>query len=188
MQRVAVFLLVALAGCTAIAPPAPLPVAVGSPPGYPPRIGEISAVLKGKPVAWQTYDFSLGTRDASAQFVGSKAAPTFRMLGFPPGQPKAASNRLTMKGSGAAQAGALQDVLIEVIAGNNWDGLRLSSAGQAASLVLDKVVAKTGGYGHASGHFAAVLCRANGMPVQVDVRYCQDMTGKFETDFQYGMN
>ena len=187
MRRLAVFLLVALAGCTAVAPPAS-PVAVGSPPADPPKIGEISAVLKGKPVAWQTYDFSKGTQDASAQFVGAKSAPTFRMLGFPPGQPQAASNRLTMKGSGAAQAGTLRDVLIEVIAGNNWYGLRLSSAGQAANLVLDKVVAKTGGYGHATGHFAARLCRANGMPVQVDVRYCQEMTGTFETDFQYGMN
>ena len=182
-MRAAVLAFVALAGCAAPGV-SPGVVTPDLPPGYPPKIGTVSAVLNGKAVGWETYDFSLGSRDASAQFAGSKDAPVFRMLGFPAGNPKAEANRITMKGAGPVKAGALSDVLIEVIAGANWDGLRLSSQGQAATLVLDSVAAKDGVYGHATGHFTAHLCRAMGQPARVDVRYCQDMTGKFETDYQ----
>ena len=183
-MRAAVLAFVAMAGCVAPAVvPAPKP-AVALPPGYPPKIGDIKALLNGKAAAWQTYDFSLGAFDASAQFVGAKDAPVFRMLGFPPGQPKSEVNRITMKGAGPVKAVALSDVLVEIVAGANWDGLRLSSQGQAATLVLDSVAAKDGVYGHVTGHFTAHLCRAMGQPARVDVRYCQDMTGKFETDYQ----
>ena len=63
--------------------------------------------------------------------------------------------------------------------------MRLSSAGQTASLVLDQVRRKDSGHGHAKGHFAATVCRANGMPVKVDTRYCKPISGTFEMDLQY---
>ena len=37
------------------------------PPGYPPKMGEITGTLGGKPVAWETFDYSIGAFDASAQ-------------------------------------------------------------------------------------------------------------------------
>lgn len=187
-MRWAVVGLLGLASCMAPAPPALPPVTAVPegevlPAGYPPKIGTVSALLDGKVAVWETYDFSVGAFDASAQFTGPKAAPEFRLLGFQPGQPNLERNRVTMKGSGLG--GALTDVLIEVVAGNNWDGLRLSSAGQTAALVLDQVVRKDDSHGHAKGHFAATVCAANGMPVRVDTRYCQPISGTFETDFQY---
>lgn len=188
-MRGAVLVLMALVACDT-APgsqpiPAPRIVTPDLPPGYPPKIGAVAAVLNGKAVAWDTYDYSVGTFDASAQFVGPKAMPEFRLLGMQPGQPGSDRNRLTMKGSGSG--GALQDALIEVVAGSDWNGLRLSSAGQKAVLVLDRVLRKDQGYGHATGHFAGTVCTANGTPVRVDTRYCQPVSGTFETDLQYDL-
>lgn len=184
--------LLGLAGCLAPAPPAPpaiaTPAAAELPPGYPPKIGTVTALLAGRAVAWETYDFSVGALDASAQFAGPKAAPEFRMLGMQPGQPNVERNRLTLKGSGPVKAGVLTDGLIEVVAGNNWDGLRLTSAGQTAAIVLDQVTADAGHSGHAKGHFSARLCAANGMPARVDARHCQDIAATFETDFQFDLH
>lgn len=188
-MRGAVLALMALVACDA-APgnqpiPAPRIVTADLPPGYPPKIGAVAAVLNGKAVAWDTYDYSVGAFDASAQFVGPKAMPEFRLLGMQPGQPGSDRNRLTMKGSGSG--GALQDVLIEVVAGRDWNGLRLSSAGQKAVLVLDRVTGDGVSRGHVTGHFLATICAANGMPIKVDTRHCQAISATFETEFQYDL-
>ena len=182
--------ILALMGCVATVP-AQKPDESGTlPPGYPPKIGVISAELAGKAAGWETYDYSIGAFDASAQFSGPKAAPMFRMLGLPPGQPSSTTNRITMAGNapGGAKAGPLAKPLIEIVAGTNWDGLRLSSSGQQAEIVVDTLTPKDSGYGHATGHFSAIVCAANDMPIKVDTRHCQPLTGTFETDLQFDLN
>ena len=158
------------------------------PAGYPPKIGDVKADLNGKGQNWDVYDYSIGAFDAAAQIMSYGGTIEFRLMGQPGGAPKAMRNRLVMKGtmSGRLNTGPLPGALIEIIAGDDWNGLRLSSEGQAVELVLDEVTDKIdGGYGHARGHFKAVLCAADGNPIRADRQRCQPITGTFDTDLQF---
>lgn len=41
------------------------------------------------------------------------------------------------------------------------------------------------GYGHLRGHFSAHLCVGRGEVPKVNPARCQDISGRFESDFQY---
>ena len=158
------------------------------PPGYPPKIGAVVADLNGVGQHWDVYDYSIGALDAAAQIIDYDGVIQFRLLGQPAGDPDVENNRLTLKGTlpGKLSTGPLAGALIEVIAGKDWTGLRLSSSGQAVAVVLDEVTDRgPGGYGHAKGHFRAVVCSANGVPVRVDRKLCQPISGSFDTDLQF---
>ena len=182
----------ALAGCVApgVAPDAGnIPVRVEVPEGYPPKIGDVTAQVNGVAQRWQVYDYSIGALDAAAQIRDAGGAVEFRLLGVPAGIPLGDSNRLAVRAvmAGKLATGATRDVVIEIVAGKDWDGLRLSSVGQAAELVLDEVQDRgaDGGYGHVTGRFSATVCTAKGDPVRVDASRCQSITGTFDTRIQF---
>jgi hypothetical protein len=158
------------------------------PPGYPPKIGSVAAELNGKAQHWDVYDYSIGARDAASQIMQYGGPIEFMVMGQPAGAPDVRRNRLAIKATMPAKlaTGPLADALIEVVAGEDWDGLRLSSSGQKVELVLDRLAdANQSSYGHVSGHFNAVLCSAKGQPIQVDNTHCQTFTGTFDTDLQF---
>ena len=158
------------------------------PPGYPPKIGAVTADLNGRGQNWDVYDYSIGAFDAAAQIMGHGGTIEFRLMGQPAGDPDVRRNRLVLKGamSDKLATGPLPGALIEIIAGEDWDGLRLSSSGQVVDLVLDEVSDTGDGvHGHASGHFSAVVCSANGQPIESNARNCQTISGTFDTDLQF---
>jgi hypothetical protein len=193
MQRGAALILAGLmlAGCETVTTPADgtvVEIRPELPAGYPPKIGAVRADLNGKGQTWDVYDYSIGAQDAAAQIMKYGGPIQFRLMGQPAGDPVVQRNRLALKGSmaGKLATGPLNDALIEVIAGEGWDGLRLSSSGQPVELVLDEVTDKnTDGYGHARGHFRTVLCAATGQPIKVDIQRCQPFSGTFDTDLQF---
>jgi hypothetical protein len=188
-SRAAIAALLAMAGCAeAVAQEEaqPVPVEEMLPEGYPPKIGEVMAQLDGAPIFWETYDFSIGAFDASAFFGGEKAAPVFHLTGYPPGRPDVMDNRLRLEGRGAPAAGVLAGAVVELI-DEDPEGPRLCSAGQAADVVLDRVSRLNSGYGHATGHFSARLCPLGTTTAKV-TQVCQQISGRFETDFQYDMH
>lgn len=193
MWRGAVLILagLGLSGCeatTSVPNGAVLEARPDLPPGYPPKIGAVTADLDGRRQKWDVYDYSIGAFDAAAQIIGRDRTSEFRLMGQPAGDPDVTRNRLVLKGamSDKLATGPLPGALIEIIAGEDWDGLRLSSAGQAVDLVLDAVSATGDGvHGHASGHFSAVLCSANGQPIRINPRNCQTISGTFDTDLQF---
>ena len=189
-MRLVLLVLVLLAGCQAggtgehvieINPADHLPE------GYPPRIGDVAGLLNGQAMAWDTYDYSIGAMDAAAQIRDNQGVVEFVLIGAPIGEPRNRENRLSLLGrmSGKLAAGPVAAPLVE-ITGPVWDGPRQSSSGQSVEIVLDQVLdSKDGGYGHAVGHFSAVICAATGFPVQVDATRCQPISGTFDTDIQF---
>ncbi len=194
MQRGAAALILLgllLAGCETVTTPPEGTVPQtrpGPPAGYPPKIGGVRADLSGKGQKWDVYDYSIGAQDAAAQIMKYGGPIQFRLMGQPAGDAMVQRNRLALKGSmaGKLATGPLNDALIEVIAGEGWDGLRLSSSGQPVELVLDEITDRgNDGYGHARGHFRTVLCAATGQPIKVDTSRCQPFSGTFDTDLQF---
>jgi hypothetical protein len=180
-----------LAGCetsTSVPDGTVLEIRPTLPAGYPPKIGDVRARLNGAAQHWQAYDYSIGALDSAAQIRKNGNAVEFRLLGVPAGKPMGDSNRLAIRGTmaGKLAVGATSDVVIEIFAGPDWDGLRLSSVGQAVELVLEEVRDQVdGGYGHATGRFSATLCAATGDPVVVDKSRCQVVEGTFDTEIQF---
>jgi hypothetical protein len=86
------------------------------------------------------------------------------------------------------QTGALSAAVVEVIAGEDSDGVRLTSVGSQATVVLDSLtpMGSQGAYGHVTGHYSAVLCAATGQPPKVDKARCQPISGTFTSDLQIG--
>jgi hypothetical protein len=155
------------------------------PPGYPPKMGEISGTLGGKAVAWETFDFSIGAFDASAQATqdGASGEVTLRLVGHRPGEPDNRQMRATIEGSfgPALRPGAAADVEIAIYRGADWDGPRLTSAGQNAELVIDSIGPKVAdSYSRrVTGHASARLCPKNWL-----LKSCQDVVLRFDTDVQ----
>ncbi|MEO8242149.1 MAG: hypothetical protein ABI832_07525 [bacterium] len=175
--------LVALSAC--VTPPAP-PNAL--PPGYPPKIGEVTAELNGTAQHWETYDYSIGAFDAAVQVMGYNEELQFRLLGAQVGKPEEDSNRLFIKAvmTRPTVGGGLTKPVIEIVAGRDTDGLRLSSIGSPTEVVLDRITAKAdGAYGHVTGHFSTMLCGANGDPARIDRKTCQPFHGSFSSDLQF---
>ena len=157
------------------------------PEGYPPKIGDVMANVNGKAQHWETYDYSIGAMDAAAQIRDNQGVVEFVLIGAMVGEPQNRENRLWLTGrmAGKLGAGPVAAALVE-ITGPDWDGPRQTSFGQSAEIVLDQVHDRQdGGYGHATGHFSAVICDGDGEPVQVDTTRCQPISGTFDTEIQF---
>ena len=183
--------MLALTGCmeTAAAPPTS-GIQMELPAGYPPKIGAATADLSGVARAWTLYDYSIGSYDASVQVLNYNGKVQFRLMGDVVGKPNGDANRLVIGAemTRQTQTGALNNPVIEIVAGKDWTGARLSSAGSAAALVLDSLtpMGPHSEYGHVTGHFSAVLCAATGYPAQIDRTQCQPFKGSFASDLQIG--
>jgi len=49
------------------------------------------------------------------------------------------------------------------------------------------VTRQNSGYGHAKGHFSATICQVGSEIAKVRKDACHEISGTFETDFQYDM-
>lgn len=194
-RAVLVLGLLVLAGC-ADTQPSPAEMAAYMPPmpmlpeGYPAKIGAVSAVLNGTAQNWDNFDYSVGAYDASVQVLNYNGEIQFRLMGETPGKPDLEVNRLVMRAGmkSLTQTGVLAAPVIELVAGKDWEGPRLTSTGSSAHIVLDSLtpMGPQGAYGHVKGHFDAVLCAANGEPPQIDRKACQPFKGTFSSDLQIG--
>ena len=183
-MRRAVLGFLALAGCMEVQGPAV------QGPGDPPKIGSAVADLGGTVRAWDLYDYSVGAYDASVQVYDYNGQARFSLTGDGVGQPnsKAGQLRITAEMARQTQTGALAKPVVEVIAGEDFDGARLTSVGSRAEVVLDSLtpMGPQSEYGHVTGHFSATLCEATGQPARVDRTACQQITGTFSSDLQIG--
>lgn len=163
-------------------PPAQMPEPE---PGYPPKMGAISGLYGDKPVAWETYDFSVGAFDASAWAMTQDGNVALRMMAYPPGEPQEMRQRIhiTADFGKALRKGAGQNVVINIYKDRDIDGPRLTSVGQTASLTVTRAVgAPNGGsgYGSVAGAAVARIC-----PVDWPTLQCQDISLSFDTAVQY---
>ena len=153
----AVLLALLLAGCVEAQVPMPDPG-----PGYPPKMGDVTAHLGDQAVAWVTYDFSVGAFDGSASVDHFDGPYRLRITGFPPGQPESKVDLLNVTGSfaGKPATGALRAV--EVAIGADRNGGTPGTKVQGATLVVERIDAPaSGGYGSASGRITASVCPSN---------------------------
>ncbi|MFT4149968.1 MAG: hypothetical protein QM656_07190 [Paracoccaceae bacterium] len=153
------------------------------PPGYPPKLGDVTATLDGKPAAWETYDFSIGAFDASA-WIDSYDGFRLKIIGYTPGNPDAEADHLVIEArfDGKPRAGDTgRPVLVEIY-DKGLTGRRASSEGKPATLTVDRI--KTGfnssGYGSFTGSFRATLCPKGGKTGP-----CREIAGRFDTGMQY---
>jgi hypothetical protein len=156
-----------------------------TPPGYPPKMGDVSGQLGDQAVAWETFDFSIGAFDASAWVERYDGPYRFRIIGYAPGNPESDADRLRVAGEFADRpaTGALRAVEVAIVAGSDLDGKRLSSEGQSATVMVDRIrLPESGtGYGMASGRITATLCPAGGAAPQP----CRPFEAEFTTQVQF---
>jgi len=162
-----------------------LPVLPDLPDGYPPKMGEVSGSFGGTPVAWETFDFSIGAYDASA-WVGmgyETEKIEAHLMAYPVDDPDTKAGRIYAHAEfGAAfRTGKGRNVTVEIYQGDDRDGPRLSSEGKMARLVIDSIGPATeGSYSRrVVGRIEARLC-----PVDWKGQDCQDIALQFDTDMQ----
>lgn len=157
------------------------------PADYPPKMGEITGTLGGKPVIWETFDFSVGAFDASAWADADWTTKevSARLMGYKPGLPDDLRGRIYIQGDfgPALRTGAAANPVVEYLRGRDPDGPRLSSEGQTAEFVIDSIGPQVeNSYSRrVTGHVTARLC-AKDWPLKP----CQDITLSFDTDMQMG--
>ncbi len=155
-------------------------------PGYPPKMGEISGALGKKPMAWETYDFSIGAFDASAWVNEYQGVVTLRLMGYPPGQPKVMAGRVLISadmGKALKKRGKSSAVEVEIYQGEDRDGPRLSNKGVGGKLKITRLKLAPGaasGYGAIEGVVTARLC-----PVDWKEQSCHDFNATFKTELQF---
>ena len=155
------------------------------PAGYPPKMGDMTGTMAGKPVAWETFDFSVGAYDASAWADADWESKVVmaHLMGYAPGKPDEMAGRVFVEGTfgKALRTGAASAVVVSVIKGQQIDGPRLSSDGQKASFVIDSIGPKVEqSYSRrVTGRVEARVC-----PVDWPGQECQDVTLHFDTDMQ----
>lgn len=156
------------------------------PAGYPPKMGEISGTLGGKAMAWETFDYSIGAFDASAQarMDWESKVVSLNIMGMKPGKPDDGRQRIWIKAEfgptlkPGPSEGAVEVLLLR---GKDIDGPRLVSDGRMVEVVLDSIGPKAeDSYSRRmTGHVAARLC-----PVDWMFKKCQDVMLTFDTDVQ----
>ena len=156
------------------------------PPGYPPKMGDVTGTFDGKPVAWETYDFSIGAFDASAGATSdwTTKVVTLQIVGYKPGDPENEKMHVLLKGDFGTvlQPGpATGAVEVTIFRDSDWDGPRLTSVGKRAELVIDNIGPKIqDSYSrHMTGHASAELC-----PKKWLFKSCKTIELRFDTDVQ----
>jgi hypothetical protein len=155
------------------------------PEGYPPKMGDVFGALAGETVEWETFDFSIGAFDASAWIGAGYETPemSFHLMAYPPGEPDTMAGRFHAEADfGAAlHIGEGENVVVSIMKGDDIDGARLSSEGQAALLVIDSIGPdRENSYNRRiTGRIEARLC-----PVDWESQPCQDLILAFDTDMQ----
>lgn len=180
-MKLAILALVALAACV---PPGPEVKGVVLEPEAeaPPKMGDVTGVLGGVPVAWETYDFSVGAFDASAWIDAYDGPSKWHLVGYPVGQPQADAGKLWVLGDFAAKpvVGLLRGAEVKIVQGSDRDGAALSSEGQTAEVTITALTLPEGsGYGHATGTVTARLC-----PVRGAKGACSDISLRFDSEIQ----
>lgn len=156
-------------------------------PDYPPLMGTMSGTMGGVPVAWETYDFSVGAFDASAWAEADydSGIVGVHIMAYPPGEPETMAGRInaTAAFGRALKTGKGRNVEVAIQKGDDIDGPRLSSEGQTAVFVIDSIGPKVeDSYSRrVTGHIEATLC-----PVDWAEQACQDIVLTFDTDMQMG--
>lgn len=156
-------------------------------PDYPPKMGGITGTMGGKPMSWETFDFSIGAFDASAWADADWETKevSARMMGYKPGLPDDLRGRIYIEGDfgKALRTGAALNPVVEIYRGDDRDGPRLTSEGQRAEFVIDSIGPKVeDSYSRrVTGHVTARLC-AKDWPLKP----CQDITLRFDTNMQMG--
>lgn len=156
------------------------------PEGYPPKMGEVSGTFGGMPVAWETFDFSIGAFDASAWVGVGYETPEVaaHLMAYPVGEPDTKAGRIYAEAEfGAAlRTGKGRNVTIEIYQGDDRDGPRLSSEGRRARFFIDSIGPATeGSYNRrVTGRIEARLC-----PIDWAGKACEDIVLNFDTDMQF---
>lgn len=156
------------------------------PPGYPPKMGEISGTLGGKPVAWETFDYSIGAFDASAQVRADweTKVVSLSIMGMKPGKPDEDRQRIWIKagfGTTLQPGPTVGGAEVVLLRGKDLEGPRLVSQAETVDLVLESIGPQAAdSYSRRmTGHVSARLC-----PVGWAFKKCQDVTLRFDTDVQ----
>ena len=154
------------------------------PEGYPPKMGDVAGRLDRRPVAWETFDFSVGAFDASA-WIDKQGKDSLRLTinAYPPGDPDTDDNRLSVVAlfDALPTPGSMTaSVTVEIL--DRWGKkARLASARRPATLTIDSITVGNGsGYGRASGQITARLCPMGGKSGP-----CRDFSARFDTVLQY---
>lgn len=157
----------------------------GLPDGYPPKMGEISGTFGGKPVAWETFDFSVGAFDASAwaDRDWETRQVMAHLMGYEPGKPDEMTDRLFVEGDfgKALRTGRAQGAVVLIVQGQDLDGPRLSSEGRRSRFWIDSIGPKVeDSYSRrVTGRLEARVC-----PVNWPGQGCRDLVLRFDTDMQ----
>lgn len=158
------------------------------PPGYPPKMGDITGTLDGKPVAWAAYDFSIGAFDASADATRDwdTKVVNLQIIGYTPGDPQNDSMRVRLKGDFGTilrPGPATAAVEIAIFRTRDWKGPRLTSEGKRAELVIDSIgpIVPNSYSRRVTGHASAELC-----PKKWLFKSCKTIELRFDTDVQVG--
>ncbi len=157
------------------------------PDGYPPVMGNMSATLDGRRMAWQTYDFSVGAFDASAWVGDDDDNVTLRIMAFAPGKPDQNADRLRIVvefGLSPTPDDTPRPALIEVLAEDDIDGRKLTSGKTPGVVVLDTFSRDGYVYGRTSGSFEALICFKRGPKSKVTSQ-CKPIKGRFDTAIQF---
>ena len=155
------------------------------PEGWPWLLGDVSGTLGKKAVAWQTYDFSIGALDASVWAGETDGVVGLHMRALPPGKPEAKRMALFVIadiGKVLRVGPAAGSVKVDILRYDKRDGPRMSSEGQSATLVIDRLVRDPENInnGTVRGSVTARLC-----PVKWIGKSCQDFSAKFDTGMQF---
>lgn len=158
------------------------------PPGYPPKMGEISGTLGKTAVAWEFFDYSIGAFDASAWVDNdwNTKVVTFHLIGYTPGEPDDMRNRVLVHGdfglsfrTGKADA----PLRVSVVQGEDLDGPQLIAEGPDVELTIDSISAQPENsyLRRVTGQVTAKVC-----PKDLAEETCQDIALRFDTDVQMG--
>ena len=153
--------------------------------GYPPKMGDLTGTLGGVPVAWETFDFSIGAFDASA-WAGTdyeSGIVSAHLMAYAPGEPDTMAGRIMAVADfgRALKTGKGRNITVAILQGDHIDGPRLSSEGQKALFVIDSIgPAVENSYSRrVTGHIETSLC-----PIDWEGQVCQDLVLSFDTDMQ----
>lgn len=155
------------------------------PEGYPPKMGDVWGKLGDTAKSWETFDFSIGSFDASAWVGAGYEQPkaTFHLMAYAPGEPDRMEGRVHAEAEfgEVLHLGEGAKVVVQILKEQDIDGPRLSSEGQTATLVIETIgPERDDSYNRRmTGIIQARLC-----PVDWAGESCQDLDLRFDTDVQ----